>query len=460
MADTPSERPGPDSWAAHFRATLTLGVPLVGIHLAQLAITTTDMIMIGWIGATELAAGVLGGHAFFLLLMLGSGFAHAILPLVAQAEGRGDRVRIRRTVRMGFWIAILFCAVCMVPLWWLESLLLLARQEADVSALAGDYMRILQWSLFPALLILVMRSFLVAIEKPQLVLWNTIATAALNGVLNYMFIFGNWGAPALGIEGAALASVISTALAFLVLLAYATLDRGLRAYRVFARFLRAARPDFQEIMRLGWPISLSIIAEVGLFSASSVMMGWLGTVQLAAHGIALQLASIAFMVPLGLSGVAAVRVGQAAGREDAANLLRASRAVIATGFIAGSLSALLFWVFPARLSALFVDAANPDAAEVLVYSVAFLAIAAAFQLVDNMQAIAMGLLRGLRDTRTPMLIAVLAYWAIGMPAAWLLGFVFGLGGKGIWIGLACGLSVAAVLLLRRFFLLAPRVAPS
>lgn len=434
---------------------LWLGLPLAGMHLAQIAITTTDTVMLGWLGAAELAGSVLGTQAYFILLMLGSGFAYALMPVIAQAQARGETRQVRRNVRMGLWIAFGYASLCMLPLWHLETLLGHFGQDREVSALAGQYMRIMQWSMYPALLLMVLRSFLVSLERPQLLLWNTIAMAAISAVLNYMLIFGNWGVPAFGIEGAAIASLTANVFGLTVVAIYAARDRVLAGFGVLRRIWRPDRPALAELLRLGWPISLTIIAEVGLFAAATVMMGWLGTVALAAHGIALQLVSITFMVPLGFSGAATVRIGQALGRNEPCNLQRAARMAVVFGAIAGSVSAILFWSVPDRLAALFLDSGNPEAAAVLAYATMLILVAAAFQLLDSLQVTAVGLLRGLKDTRTPMLIAVLAYWIVGLPAAWVFGFVLGLGGLGIWVGLASGLTVAAILLVRRFFRLAP-----
>ena len=443
------------SWPYHIRATTRLGLPIVGAYLAQIAITTTDTVMIGWLGAVPLAGSVLGAQALFFFLMLGSGFAHAIVPIAAQAQGRGDTRGVRRSVRMGLWITFVYCIACMAPLWFIEPILLAIGQEPEVVVLARDYMAILQWSLFPALMTFVMRSFFVAVERPQVMLWTTVLAAVMNGLLNYALIFGNWGAPALGIVGAAWASLITTFAVFGVQCLYVIWQPALRQMELFVRIWRADWPAFFEVLRLGWPIGLTIIAEAGLFGASSLLMGWLGTIELAAHGIALQLASIAFMVPLGLSNVATVRVGQAFGREDHVGLSRAAMTVLAIAAIWGVLSAGLFVLFPEPLARLFLDQANPDSADVLVAAIVLLAFAAAFQLFDSLQAVAAGLLRGLKDTRMPMLIAVFSYWVIGVPAAYILAFKAGMAGPGIWLGLALGLFAAAILLGARFFRLSP-----
>lgn len=440
----------PGSWLSHLMATLRLGIPLAGVHLAQIAITTADMIMIGWLGAAQLAAGVLATQVYFLLLMFGSGFSHAMVPLVAQAHGRGSVAAVRRAVRMGIWVALAYSALAMIPLWWLEPLLMLLGQEPEVAALAGSYMRIMQWTLFLSTLMLVMRSFLVSIEHAQIMLWSTIVAAVANVIFNYMLIFGHWGAPALGLRGAAHASVLATALGFLIVLVYALLRRDVARFSAFSHLWRIETATLGEIVRLGWPIGLTIVAEAGLFAAASMMMGWLGTVQLAAHGIAVQLAAIAFMLPLGLSGVATVRVGHAIGRGDRPDVERAALTVLGCAVATGTVSALFFWLVPRPLAGLFLDYGNPDAADVLAVASMLLAVAAAFQLFDSLQTVTMGLLRGLKDTRRPMILAIVSYWLLGVPCASLLGFVAGMGGRGIWLGLAIGLAAAASMLLLRF----------
>jgi MATE family multidrug resistance protein len=323
-------------------------------------------------------------------------------------------------------------------------------------------MAILQWSLFPALYVMSLRSFLSALQHARIVLTATVLAAIANGILNYALIFGNWGAPPLGLKGAAIASVISTLVSLLVLGVYCVVVDGVRQFEIHVRIWRADWPAFRELLNLGWPVSLTMIAEVGLFAASSVMMGWLGTIALAAHGIALQIASLVFMVPLGFSMAATILAGHASGRNDAGNLRRVAIVSLAIATLVALVSAAIFITLPELLVGLFLEKSHPDGAAVVAYAVPLLAVAATFQLFDSIQAVAAGLLRGIKDMRISMVIAVFAYWIAGLPLAYFLAFSAGMGGIGLWLGLAIGLAFAAVLMTIRFFVLAGsvRAAPA
>lgn len=438
------------SWLGHVRATFALGLPLIGAQLAQMAINVTDTVMVGRLGAPELAATVLATQTFFLFWMFGSGFALAMMPLAASAAGRGLRYAVGRSVRMGLWVVMAYSALVMPILWHTEGILLLLGQEPELAAIAGRFMRVPQWSMFASLLIMGMRSYLSVLGRAHVVLWATILGALLNAGFVYALIFGHFGMPALGVVGAAWASVGTSLFIALLLLGYTLWSPGLRHYELYAGIWRPDWPAFREVLRLGWPIGATIIAEVGLFTASSMMMGWLGTLELAAHGITLQLAAITFMIPLGLSNAVTVRVGLAHGRRDQVALGRAAYAALAVAAAIATFCAALFWMLPETLLGLYFDETDPNAAEVLRLGVPLLAVAAAFQIVDALQVVGSGALRGLKDTRVPMLIALFSYWLVGMPAAWLLAFAAGWRGVGIWYGLAFGLLAAAVLLNWRF----------
>ena len=447
--EQPALRPGM-SWSGHARATVVLAAPLIGAQLGQMAVNITDTVMVGWLGASELAAAVLATQAFFLVFIFGVGFAQAVMPVAANAEGRGDTRGVRRSVRMGLWVLALYAGAVMLPLWYLEAILLALGQEPDISALAGTYMRVAQWAMFPALYMMGLRSYLAVVGKAHVLMWATFAIVFLNAGLNYVFIFGHLGAPALGIVGAAIASLGTNIAGALWLYVYTARNEALRDYELYVRFWRPDWPAFLEVLRLGWPIGLTIIAEAGLFSAASIMVGWLGTIPLAAHGIALQLASIAFMIPLGFASATTVRVGVAHGREDRTGLMRAGWTGVILAVVVGIIAAATFFLMPQVLVGFYMDETNANAAAVVAFAVPLLYVAAAFQIVDGIQAVSAGNLRGLKDTRMPMIIAIISYWVVGLPAGYLFGFTFGFGAVGIWFGLAAGLSVAALLLTLRF----------
>ncbi|WP_062228951.1 MATE family efflux transporter [Aureimonas frigidaquae] len=438
------------TWGSHLRATLVLGLPLVGAQLAQVAVNVTNTVMLGWLGSFELAAAVLSWQLFYVVWMFGSGFGYAVMPLAAGAVGAGDPRAVRRSVRMGLWVVLAYSAAMMIPLWHVQAVLLWLGQEPAVAALAQDYMRWLQWSLAPQLVIIVLRSFLSSIDRPQVVLAALCVGVAANALLNYGLVFGHFGLPALGMAGSGIATTISISAVALALLAYCSRHRALRVYEILVRFHRPDWVALADVSRLGWPIGATIVAEVGLFSATSIMMGWISPLQLAAHGIALQLSGTAFMVPLGLAGAATIRVGRAYGARNAAAISRAARACLGVGVGFACSAALLFWAAPHALVGLYLDPGDPQSLQVLAYAVPFLAVAAAFQLVDTIQVLSSGVLRGLKDTRLPMIIAIFSYWCIGMPTSYVLAFPLGWGGLGVWIGLAFGLATSAVLMTARF----------
>ncbi len=436
-------------YRAHARATLTLGLPLVGSHLAQIAVGVTDTLMLGWYEVEALAAVTLASALFFSALIAGSGFAWAVMPMVAAAAERGDEIEVRRTTRMGGWLSMIF-ALAMVPLmWWSEPILRAIGQSPEVAGRAQDYLRIAGWGLIPGLIMMLMKSYLSALERTSVILWVTLAAAVLNAALNYVLIFGNFGAPELGERGAAIASLTLFVVSALVLMIYAA--RSFPAHQLFVRIWRADREALGRVYRLGWPIGLTSLSETGLFTGSAVLMGWLGTVPLAAHGIAIQIASATFVVHLGLSQAATVRAGRAVGRRDLPGLRGGGVVAIALSVLISALTIVVFLSVPGFLVGLFVDPTDPDRDAILAIGVVLLAMAALFQLMDGAQVMALGLLRGVQDTKVPMIYAAVAYWIVGMPISYLLGFPLGLGGVGIWLGLVIGLAVAAVLLMIRFW---------
>ncbi len=446
------------TYSYHARAALILGLPLIGSHLAQFAIQIVDTIMLGWYGVEALAAVVLAGTFFFVLLIMGSGCAWAVMPMVASASEAGDDTRVRRVTRMAFWASGIIGLLVMPLLWWSEPLLLAMGQEAGLSAVAQDYLRIAGWGLFPALGIMVLKSYLSALELTRVVLWGTLFAAVLNGLLNYVLIFGNFGAPELGVRGAAIASLTVQLASFLALAIYAA--KALPEHTLFQRMWRPDWDALREVTRMGSQIGLTSLAEAGLFSASTVVMGWIGTLELAAHGIALQIVSAFFMVHIGLSNAATVRAGRALGRKDEAGLRKGAWAITSISLLFGVLSVLIFLGLPHQMIGLFLDPNELLREDILRVGTSLLAVAALFQFADAAQVMALGLLRGVHDTKVPMIIATISYWVIGMPMSYLMGITWGYGGEGVWMGLVIGLAVAGVFMSWRFWTQSSRIGTS
>ncbi|HGG03884.1 MAG TPA: MATE family efflux transporter [Aliiroseovarius sp.] len=443
---------------AHLRALLTLGLPLIGSHLAQMSVNVTDTLMLGWYSVEALAGVVLGGTFFFILFIVGSGFAWAVMPMVAAASEEGDDAGLRRVTRMGLWISLAVAALGVPLLWYSAPILVAMGQDPDLSQVAQQYLRINGWGLIPALAVMALKSYLSALEHTRIVLLATLGAVVINGVLNYALIFGHWGAPELGVRGAAIASLALQVATLVVLVAY--IMRKLPQHQLFHRFWRPDWEAMRHVFRMGLQIGLTSLAEAGLFSASTVIMGWIGTIELVAHGIALQIISIFFMVHVGLANAATIRAGRAYGRRDQVGLRMGAAVAIGLG-LAFSLVALVFFLaIPDFLIGLFLNPNEARRADVLAIGGVLLAVAAVFQLADGAQVMALGLLRGVQDTKIPMLIAALSYWVIGVPMSYLLGVKWQYGGAGVWAGLVIGLTIAGVLMMLRFWRRSSHIARS
>jgi len=437
---------------AEFRATLALAWPLVLTNLTMSLIGATDVLMVGWLGPTELAAASLGFNLSMLLAIFGMGLVAGASPLMASEIGRrAHSVRdIRRTFRQTLWLVALLSVPMLLILWNAGAILLLLGQNATLSALAQEYVRIYMWSIPLFLATLAFRNFLAALERPMWSLVVGVVGVLGNIVFNYALIFGKFGMPALGIVGAGVGSVLTNMVMLALMIAVVYRERRFRRYHLLGRWWRSDWPRFAEMTRIGTPIAISHAFEAGVFSAAVMLMGWISTAAVAAHAVALQLASLTFMVPMGLAQAATVRVGIGYGRGDAAHVRRAgwTSFIMGTGFMAAM--ALIMLAIPGTLAGLFIDRANPANAEVAELAVSFLIIAALFQVADGAQVVAQGMLRGLHDTFVPMLFALFGYWVIGIGVGAWLAFERDWGGVGIWTGLATGLSIVAVLMLSRW----------
>ncbi len=453
VANRPSASPR-DLWLGEFRATLALGWPLVLTNLAQVALTTTDVIVIGRLGAQPLAAATLGVNLYIAILLFGIGLLIATSPMMAEAIGRKRRyVRdVRRTFRQGLWSAVAISLPSWIVLWHAEPILLLLGQTPDLAAQGQSFVRHLQWGFLPFLGFVVLRSFVSALERPLWALAVTGVAIVFNIAANWVLVFGHLGLPAMGLEGSGLATALSNLFLFAGLAAVVIFSRKFRRYRVFGNWWRADWPRFARLWRIGLPIGATLAFEVTVFSAAVFLMGQFGPHAIAAHSIAIQIASAFFMVPLGLAQAATVRVGLAFGAQDRDGIARAgwSAFVLAVGFM--SITSVLLLAAPRLLISIFIDTNDPANALVVSTAASFLVWAAVFQIADGAQVMGAGMLRGLQDTRVPMIYAALGYWGFGMPLSLLFAFKLGFGGVGVWMGLAAGLVAVAVVMIRRWML--------
>jgi MATE family multidrug resistance protein len=438
------------NWASELKASFALAWPLIIAQLAQNLLFTTDVVLMGWLGPKYLAAGTLAGAFLVPLQLTGIGMVGAVAPLVAQARGRRDTKAVRRLVRQGFWVSIVAATLLVPIVLSIKPIYLALGQDPEVTELAETYIFAGFWMLYPAIGLMVLRSFLSAFAATRVILVVTVIGVIVNAIASYGLMFGHFGLPRLELRGAAIVTGLVNVLMFLGLLGYVLNHRKLRRFHILVRFYKPDWRRFFEIIRVGLPIGLTVAAEVGLFSVAALLMGRLGTDEVAAHAVALQLAATAFMVPLGLGMAATVRVGLAAGRGDreGVHLAGWGALIMGVGFMA--CTATLFLIVPYSLVSIFLDGTDPANGRALVLAATYLGIAGIFQLVDGAQVVAAHALRGLSDTRTPMLLAIFGYWFVGLPTAYVLAFVFDLRGIGVWAGLAVGLAFVAVLLVGRF----------
>ncbi|HEX8574158.1 MAG TPA: MATE family efflux transporter [Allosphingosinicella sp.] len=439
-------------WRAEIGATAALAWPLILTNIAQALIHVTDVVLLGWAGPSTLAAGTLGVNVYFAFLIFGIGLVTASAPMIAKELGeRSHSVRdVRRTVRQTMWAATALAIPVMAVLWNTRAILVAIGQGPQLAEAAQTFVRALQWGFLPYLWYLVLRSFISALEKP---LWSFgigLAAVIYNGIINYGLIFGYLGLPKLGLLGAGIGSASANLFMFGGMALVVLLHKRFRRYRLFGHFWRPDRSRFREVWRLGLPIAVTLALEITIFNAAVFLMGLIGEESIAAHAIAIQLAALSFMVPMGLSQAATVRVGLAYGRRDRAGVARAGWTAFALGTGFMTLTGLAMLAFPYPLVTLFLDPAVPANHGVIKLAVSFLVVAAFFQIFDGAQVVAAGMLRGVHDTRVPMIYAAIGYWAIGLATGVGLGFGLGWKGVGVWIGLASGLAAVAAMLLARW----------
>lgn len=438
---------------------LSLGWPLVLANLAQAALTATDVMLMGRLGPDALAAGALASALYHACMVFCMGLVSASLPLVATALGKRKRPlrEVRRIVHQGLWSALLICLPVWAVLWQAEGILVALGQAPEAARHAASFMHTLQWALLPYLCFLVLRSLLAALGQQRWTLIVAGLAIGVNAVLAWSLMFGRLGLPAMGLPGAGVASTLASLFMCLGLAAVVWWHPAVRHYRLLRR---DARPDWHGLSaqwRLGVPIALTFSFETTIFYAAVMMMGTIGATELAAHAVAIQIASVSFMVPLSFGQVATIRVATLHANRTLHDGGEAMRRAGWCAFIWGVgfmvLMSVVMLAAPHLLLWAFLDTHLPANAPVVAMAAHFLGLAALFQVVDGAQAVAAGMLRGLHDTRVPMLLAALGYWGAGIPLSAWFAFGLGWGGTGVWLGLLTGLGATAALLTRRWWVL-------
>ena len=431
----------------YIRSLFLLSLPLIGGHIAQILIGVGDTLIVGRYSTEALAALVLGTTIFFIIFIFGAGFSFAAMALVSTANTEGNTLKIRRITRMALWLSLAFGFLVSPFFVFSEKLLLLLGQELNLAVLASEYLIYSGIAIFPALSSSVLRCYLAGMEYVKVTFYISIIAVLLNLLINYLLVFGMFGLPELGIVGAGIATVFVNLFMLISFVIYAKIK--LPQHKLFVRFWRPDRSVTGLVLKMGSTIGITNMAEAGLFSASSIMMGWVGQLELAAHGIALQLASITFMLHLGLSDAATIKVSSALGKTNKHEIINECWAALIISLGLSSLAILIFLGFPKLLISAFLNSEEVNANLIVEIGISLLALAALFQLVDGGQALAIHLLRGLHDTTMPMYLAVISYWIIGLPSGYIFCFYYNFGAQGIWSGLVIGLGFACLFLFLR-----------
>jgi multidrug resistance protein, MATE family len=447
---------GPDHWRDEITRTVKLALPIALTQLGQVAMMTSDLILIGRLGDRAIAGAALGQTVMFVAFMLGLGFVSAVAPLAAQAYGAREPRMVRRALRVGLWMSVLLGIPLMALQHMGEPLLLALGQEHDTARLASLYLMGIGWSLLPSWWFIALRGFMSAVNRPEPALWITLTAIPMNALLAYALVYGAFGLPRLELLGAGTATTLVNIGMCVAGFWISYRQRPFKKFHVLGHFWRFDAALMRELIAVGAPISGAFLLEYGLFASAAILMGWIGTTALAAHQIALQVAAILFMVPFGISMAATVRVGHAVGREDAPASRRAGFAAIGLGAVFMAGMAMVIIALRHVIPLAFLGAQTGDADATVMLAATLLTVGSTFFVVDGIQTIAAGALRGLNDTRVPMIFSGISFWVVGFSTSYTLAFAAHLEALGIWIGFTVGLGLYALLLVLRFNVLTRR----
>ncbi len=449
MYFSPSRKPavgGVGSVLKEAGALLRLGLPLIGAQLASIGMGVTDTVMAGNLSPLALAAVAVGGSLWMLVALFVIGLMMAVTAFVSHLFGAGKNEEIGRFVRQASWFGQILACFCFLVIRNADPVLYFLEVDPEIVPVTLGYVDAISWGL-PALCALtVLRYFSDGVSRTRPILLISFLGLAVNVGANYVFIYGRLGLPAMGAVGCGWASALVTWMMFGCMLAYVASSKHYRRFHLFGRFDWPRWADLTAIVRLGLPIGISVFLEASMFSVVALLMGSLGTSTVAAHQIAVNIASVTFMIPLGLSMAITVRVGQAMGRRDPAAASQSGFVGVGMAVLIMAVAAILLVSFPDFIVGIYSD----DEA-VRIVAIELILMAALFQLSDGAQVAGSGALRGLKDTAVPMLITLVAYWAVGIPIGYTLGIAWSMGPRAMWVGLIAGLSVAALCLNSRFY---------
>lgn len=436
----------------HFSKTFTLAYPVMLSQLGQVLVGVADSMMVGRLGAETLAAASLANSIFFVVLMFGIGVSMAITPLVAMADGKNKPGRIGRLFSHGFVINTVTSLVLFLLILLASPLLYHLNQPIEVVVLAIPYLAIITFSLVPFMFFQTIKQFAEGLSQTKQAMYVTLVCNAVNIFLNWVLIYGNLGAPAMGLNGAGWATLISRILMGVVMWYYVRNSSRYKNFTLKFRLSKLNFPMLSRMLKIGIPTGFQFIFEVGAFSAAAIMMGWIGVTALAAHQIAINLASVSYMMASGISTAAMVRVGNQLGKKDIVSLRGAGFTAFIMVALFMSISAVCFIAFRYFLPSLYIDELD-----VIQVSASLLIIAGIFQLSDGIQVVGLGALRGMSDVKIPTLVTLVAYWVLGLPLGYFFGFVLGMKEVGIWYGLLIGLTSTGIMLLYRFHILSNKL---
>ncbi|MCQ3033578.1 NorM family multidrug efflux MATE transporter [Pseudomonas syringae] len=425
---------------------LRLAGPLIASQMAHMVMVFTDTVMMGQIGPEALAGGGLGAATYNFISFFCVGVMAAVGTLVAIRHGAADSKGAAQLVQAGVWLAWGMALIAMLILWNLEPILLHFGQTESNVHMAGQFLITLPLALPGLLTFMALRGFTSALGRAGPVMAISVGGAIANFVLNYALIHQMFGLPNLGLMGIGLVTAVVTNGMALILALHIRRHPAYAAYPIREGFWQLSRSHLKELWKLGLPIGGTYAVEVGLFTFAAFCMGAMGSAQMAAHQIALQSVSMAFMIPVGISYAVTMRIGLHYGAGNLLLARTAGRAGIIFGSLVMLMFGMLFWLAPHLVIGLFLDIKDPKFAEIVELTVKLLAIAAWFEILDGAQTIAMGAIRGFKDARTTFLIGLASYWLVAAPAAWIFGFYTNHGAEGVWWGLALGLLCSAIAL--------------